>query len=174
MSNRATRELKRKLVWDKRCSNEFSVPVFSHGRSRRERDGISGHYPVHTYLTSLKEELSAILRTSFVQLQVNMYRGMWDSLGWHSDMDLIDQVAIVSLGSSREIRFRRNGCDGECGLVLENGSLLTMGSGMQDDWEHCVPASTDQRGERVSIVFRSFNLNQTLLLRGCEFLVKEE
>ena len=73
--------------------------------------------------------------------------------GWHYDRDWPVQ-AILSLGVSRSFGLRRIDGSHQETLRLAHGDLLFMPAGMQDEWEHCVPAE-DVPGERCSVVFRS-------------------
>lgn len=80
------------------------------------------------------------------------------SMGYHSDQtdDLEDDtgIVIVSLGSTRELRFK-NKADKTClfAVPLEPGSLFYMDQAVQAEWLHAIPA-TGEAGPRISLTFR--------------------
>lgn len=99
------------------------------------------------------EMLKALKRDVGVQFSAVCYQAYMDGAGcdWHHDRDW-DEQAILSLGITRMFGLRRG--NHEELLSLENGDLLVMPSGFQQEWEHCVPEE-DVEGERCSLVFRS-------------------
>lgn len=93
---------------------------------------------------------------------VNGYRDGRDALGWHADdspeMDMDHPIATVSFGATREIWFRQK--DDSSGqavekLTLRNGSAAIMHAGMQRDWQHRIPKSSEAKcGPRISLTYR--------------------
>jgi len=79
-------------------------------------------------------------------------------MGFHSDSaeELAPGtgVAIVSLGSKREIVFRSKADRSrEYRLLLPSGSLLYMQPSSQEEWLHAIPKS-ESVGPRISLTFR--------------------
>lgn len=111
--------------------------------------------------------------TAFDCCFVNGYAHGRQHLGWHADdspeMDMDHPIAVVSLGSEREIWFRQkpsnNALAGDMEhsepaphetQLLGHGSLLLMHAGMQREWQHRIPKSPmgDACGPRLSLTFR--------------------
>ena len=79
-------------------------------------------------------------------------------MGYHSDnTDILTSgtgVAIISLGSTRTLRFK-NKLDPSIivDYVLDDGSLFYMDDAVQRDWLHSIPKS-DTLSPRLSLTFR--------------------
>jgi len=90
---------------------------------------------------------------------LNYYHDGRSSMGFHSDTatgrTAGTGVAIVSLGSAREMKFR-NKQDDEyiSGRLLTPGSLIYLDDATQADWLHAIP-KTEGAGPRISLSFRS-------------------
>lgn len=85
------------------------------------------------------------LGTSFNYVLMNRYEDGSRCVGWHSD-DVRDLespehlIASVSVGAERFFDFRLKSDHAQkVRTPLPNGTLLTMGRGCQELWEHCVP-----------------------------------
>jgi len=72
--------------------------------------------------------------------------------GWHTDSPF-DVQAILSLGVRRTFGIRQPGAE-PVWMSVAHGTLVTMPSGFQAEWEHCIPEE-DAPGERISLVFRT-------------------
>lgn len=112
-------------------------------------------------LISLKRTVEETLGCAFEVAFLNGYENARDHLGWHADnspeMDDTRPIAIVTLGSAREIWF----CPSEnradvTKQVLEHGSLCVMAPGMQDTHLHRIPKASFECGPRISITFRGY------------------
>jgi len=65
-------------------------------------------------------------------------------------------VAIVSLGSVREITYRsKEKHDHNVSYALNSGSLLYMDDAVQEAWLHAIEKVADA-GPRVSLTWRAF------------------
>ncbi|WP_369241765.1 alpha-ketoglutarate-dependent dioxygenase AlkB [Streptomyces sp. R21] len=92
------------------------------------------------------------------------YRDGRDSVAWHGDRigrgareDTM--VAILSVGTPRDLLLRpRHGGD-TVRRPLGHGDLIVMGGSCQRTWEHAVPKSTRATGPRISIQFRPQGVN---------------
>lgn len=127
--------------------------------------------PTISWLWS-KAEMQA--EVGFEVVFLNRYLNERDHLGWHSDnspeMDDGRPIAIISIGTPREIWFRRIPPvikDDGLGLgvsyeptidklMLEHGSLCLMAPGMQDTHQHRIPKSSRACPERISLTFRGY------------------
>lgn len=89
---------------------------------------------------------------------INYYPDGRSKMGFHSDQtDILEAdtgVVIVSLGSTRVLRFRHiDDRDHRVDYPLPSGSLLYMTQEVQGRWQHAIPkADTDQ--DRMSLTFR--------------------
>lgn len=89
---------------------------------------------------------------------LNLYQDGSSRMGFHSDatdnLDVSTGIAIISLGSTRTMVFRRKDDRSiRSEIALTNGSLLVMSAAMQRDWEHSIK-QTDAVGGRISATFR--------------------
>lgn len=88
---------------------------------------------------------------------LNYYQDGSSSMGFHSDsseeLALGTGVAIVSLGSVRNIVYRSKANSTEFSYPLQSGSLLYMSQEMQEHWLHAIP-KVENVGERISLTFR--------------------
>ncbi|BBN80549.1 hypothetical protein PA25_05340 [Pseudoalteromonas sp. A25] len=87
-----------------------------------------------------------------------------ESLGFHSDLPAFgstDVIASISLGAQREFLIRsQNNLSEQQSVTLEHGSLLVMGKGFQDMYEHAVARGAVDMGPRFNISFRQFGYRQ--------------
>ncbi len=88
-----------------------------------------------------------------------LYRDGKDSVAWHGDTigrgrteDTI--VAIVSLGSPRQLLLRPRAGGASVRFQVGHGDLFVMGGSCQRTWEHAVPKSNRPVGPRISVQFR--------------------
>lgn len=87
------------------------------------------------------------------------YRDGRDSVAWHGDRigrgareDTM--VAILSVGSPRDLLLRPMGGGDTVRRPLGHGDLIVMGGSCQRTWEHSVPKTTRAAGPRISVQFR--------------------
>jgi alkylated DNA repair dioxygenase AlkB len=89
---------------------------------------------------------------------INRYRGGDDYISWHSDDDYGNpepDIASITLGAARPFRLRLRADKGRLVEYLpEHGSLLVMRGRTNADWEHMVPKTAKQVGERINLTFR--------------------
>ncbi len=120
--------------------------LLPHPRLAELRDALSTHYA---------DELGEPFATAGLCL----YRDGRDSVAWHGDRfgrsrDEDTMVAIVSLGSSRELALRPRGGGHSRRLTLDHGDLVVMGGSCQRTWDHAIPKVSAPVGPRMSIQFR--------------------
>ncbi|MFJ1735189.1 alpha-ketoglutarate-dependent dioxygenase AlkB [Streptomyces sp. NPDC088254] len=95
----------------------------------------------------------------FVTAGLCHYRDGRDSVAWHGDRigrgsreDTM--VAILSVGSPRDLLLRPVRGGETVRRPLGHGDLIVMGGSCQRTWEHSIPKSTRATGPRISIQFR--------------------
>ena len=94
----------------------------------------------------------------------NLYRDGSDSMGRHADdeSELWDDPHIysVTLGSERVFQIKSKGWKSQdswqrYSLMLEDNSLLMMGSGSQIDYVHSIPKTKKIIWPRINLTFRT-------------------
>jgi alkylated DNA repair dioxygenase AlkB len=192
--------LRDELEWEHRdapryeyyCNDHPKPYVYGVGKGQREYLPRPYHEEILILRQAIQMYATAEFGLSPVVLDVcflNRYLHGRHHLGWHADdspeMDDKRPIAVVSLGSEREIWFRpilgtRCSCCGEMEhdihkmscyvrdsrktvygevekLKLGHGSLLLMAPGMQDTHQHRIPKSDDAKcGERISLTYRGY------------------
>lgn len=125
------------------CAEGEALP---HPILDQARDALTAHY-------------AAELGEPFVTAGLCLYRDGRDSVAWHGDRigrsrDQDTMVAIVSLGSPRDLLLRPRGGGRSLRLAAGHGDLIVMGGSCQRTWDHCVPKTTRLVGPRISVQFR--------------------
>ncbi|TDB81212.1 alpha-ketoglutarate-dependent dioxygenase AlkB [Actinomadura sp. KC216] len=105
------------------------------------------------------EELGEPFRTAGLCL----YRDGRDSVAWHGDRigrgaTVDTMVAILSVGTPRNLLLRPRDGGRTIRHELGHGDLIVMGGSCQRTWEHAIPKSTRATGPRISIQFRPRNV----------------
>ena len=117
----------------------------------------------HPVLTEARDALSAYyareLGEPFATSGLCYYRDGRDSVAWHGDRigrgareDTM--VAILSVGTPRDLLLRPVRGGESVRRPLGHGDLIVMGGSCQRTWEHCVPKTTRSAGPRISVQFR--------------------
>ncbi len=116
--------------------------------------------PWSPLLLQLKTRVERAAAAEFNAVLINLYRDGNDSVAWHSDdereLGPRPLVASLSLGASR--RFELKPRPGKTGTLqhceLDHGTLLIMGAGLQEHWQHRVPKQPAVREPRINLTFR--------------------
>ncbi|MFF0596940.1 alpha-ketoglutarate-dependent dioxygenase AlkB [Streptomyces antibioticus] len=117
----------------------------------------------HPVLEEARAALSAHyageLGEPFVTAGLCHYRDGRDSVAWHGDRSgrgarEDTMVAILSVGTPRDLLLRPAGGGEAVRRPLGHGDLIVMGGSCQRTWEHCVPKSARAAGPRISVQFR--------------------
>ncbi|TMU99398.1 alpha-ketoglutarate-dependent dioxygenase AlkB [Streptomyces sp. DASNCL29] len=117
----------------------------------------------HPVLAEAREALSAYYATElgepFTTAGLCYYRDGRDSVAWHGDRigrgrTEDTMVAILSVGTPRDLLLRPRGGGKAVRRPLGHGDLLVMGGSCQRTWEHAIPKSSRATGPRISIQFR--------------------
>jgi alkylated DNA repair dioxygenase AlkB len=91
----------------------------------------------------------------------NYYDNGKRSIGFHADNEekgSTSCIASVSLGASRTFLFRTTGEKEPCLSLTMNGySLLIMGQGCQENYQHSVPIDKTCKSSRLNLTFRLFD-----------------
>ena len=117
----------------------------------------------HPALVEARAALSAhyadALGEPFRTAGLCLYRDGRDSVAWHGDRigrskDLDTMVAILSVGSPRDLMLRPRGGGASIRVPAGHGDLVVMGGSCQRTWDHCVPKTARFVGPRISVQFR--------------------
>ncbi len=91
---------------------------------------------------------------------INLYRDGNDCMGWHSDneIELDKQKSIVSLslGSTRDLKFKHQTLKINHKIKLMNGDLLIMKPECQYYWLHSLPIRRRIKSSRINLTFRCY------------------
>lgn len=107
----------------------------------------------------LKARIEEQQRFRFNICLCNYYKSGKQTIGYHADNEergSVSCIASISLGDARRFLFKANADGHVTELILEPGSLLIMGPGMQENYKHSVPIEPDV-GDRINLTFRWFD-----------------
>jgi len=115
--------------------------------------------PFSPVLEELKQLVERKTGHFFTTCLLNLYRDGQDSNGWHADdekeLGKNPIIASLSLGAPRFFKFRsKNNKADTRKLLLSPGSLLLMKGSTQHFWQHQLPKTTKNVGERINLTFR--------------------
>ena len=110
-------------------------------------------------LQDVKSAVENTAKVKFTSCLLNLYRSGKDSNGWHSDdekeLGQNPVIASVSLGAGRFFHLRHKiRKDQKHKILLEHGSLLLMQGVTQHFWQHQIPKTAKNIGERINLTFR--------------------
>ncbi len=112
-------------------------------------------------LVTIKEMLEKTCQTKFNSVLLNLYRNGNDSISWHTDdeKELGENPVIVSVsfGATRKFQLRHKETKERIDIELQHGSVLIMQGALQHYWDHQIPKTKKQVGERISLTFRYIN-----------------
>ena len=110
-------------------------------------------------LLELRTQVQAHTGCRFNSVLANQYRDGRDSMGWHADKEAelgTDPcIASLSFGDTRRFCLRHNKNKTRLELNLENGSLLLMTGSLQHHWQHSLPKTATDKGNRINLTFRN-------------------
>jgi alkylated DNA repair dioxygenase AlkB len=114
--------------------------------------------PAPDYLQAMMCRLKECGFGEYDAVLINRYRGGDDYISWHSDDDYGNpepDIASITLGAARPFKLRLRADKGRLEeYVPVHGSLLVMRGRTNADWEHSVPKTAKQVGERINLTFR--------------------
>ena len=124
--------------------------------------------PFSNTLDLLKSRVEQTCAVEFNSALVNLYRNGSDSVGWHADDEkefgVMPSIASLSLGETRRFQLKpkphhfdaASWIKGKRAInfQLQDGDLLLMGPGVQENWLHAVPKETRECDVRINLTFR--------------------
>jgi hypothetical protein len=111
--------------------------------------------PWTSTLLEIKKRIEAV-QGDYNYCLLNRYRTGLDSMGWHADdePEMGDVIGSLSLGATRKFRIRHNLTRETQTFLAGNGTLIIMAGTMQQHWQHAVPKTKLNVGERINLTFR--------------------
>jgi alkylated DNA repair dioxygenase AlkB len=110
------------------------------------------------WMDSVRAAVEQATGHPFNRALVNYYRHGRDSVDWHADdepeLGVEPLVASLSLGAERVFQLRHNQSKERLSVSLPHGSLLLMGAGIQDHWQHRLAKVSGLEQSRVNFTFR--------------------
>jgi len=110
-------------------------------------------------LKMVKDRLESLLSRTFRVCLCIRYKSGEVGAGLHTDMPEFGPVSfltVISLGAEREFLFKSKSDGEEYRIMLNQGSLLTMGDHCQERYEHGLPEDPACTQPRVSLSYRVF------------------
>ena len=150
--------LRAEVAWEASMSARETA---SFGRPYNYAQMVYPARPMHPRLVPVVEALAAELGIAFNNCLLNYYPDERSKMGFHSDdvseLEEGTGVAIVSLGATRRLSFRRRDApDVRAAFSLEGGSLLFMPHAVQHEWAHALKRQRPPAGPRISLTWRCF------------------
>lgn len=143
-----------KIIPVPRLQNWFGDPATSYTYSGIRLQAVS--FP--DWMEQLRLSVEGQTGQRFNRALVNYYRHGRDSVDWHADdekeLGPAPVIASVSLGAERVFQLRHNLSREKLAISLPHGSLLLMGAGIQQHWQHRLAKVGDLQEPRVNFTFR--------------------
>ncbi|MDB2533974.1 alpha-ketoglutarate-dependent dioxygenase AlkB [Porticoccaceae bacterium] len=143
-----------KIIPVPRLQNWFGDPATSYTYSGICLQAVS--FP--DWMEQLRLSVEGQTGQPFNRALVNYYRHGRDSVDWHADdekaLGPAPVIASVSLGAERVFQLRHNLSREKLSISLPHGSLLLMGAGIQQHWQHRLAKVGDLQEPRVNFTFR--------------------
>lgn len=109
-------------------------------------------------LLDIKKEIEPKCNVKFNSVLLNLYRDGNDSISWHTDAEKElgknPVIASVNFGATRRFQLRHIQTNERIEIELKHGSLLIMKGELQHYWQHQVPKTKREIGERINLTFR--------------------
>ena len=142
-----------------RLQNWFGDPNTSYTYSRIRLQAVV--FP--GWMEQLRVNVERETEKPFNRALVNYYRDGKDSVDWHADdeasLGFEPLIASVSVGAERVFQLRHNVTKEKIKINLPHGSLLLMGAGIQEHWQHSVAKVKQLDDPRVNFTFRNMASN---------------
>ena len=149
------------------CAWEQKPGIFGHMQPRLIASygdtGVSYRYSGVDYaalswtdtLLKIKNRIEAV-QGEYNFCLLNRYRSGSDSMGWHGDdePEMGNVIGSLSLGATRKFRIRHNITRETQTFLAGSGTLIIMAGTMQQHWQHEVPKTKLNVGERINLTFR--------------------
>lgn len=110
-------------------------------------------------LLEIKSKIESASEVVFNSVLLNYYRTGKDSVSWHSDdepeLGKNPIIGSVSFGAKRLFQLKHiTKKNLRESIELTSGSFLLMKGSTQHFWQHQIPKTTKQIGERINLTFR--------------------
>ena len=109
-------------------------------------------------LIEIKQAIESKCIGVFNSVLLNLYRNGNDSISWHTDAEKElgnnPVIASVNFGATRTFQLRHQTTKQKIDLKLKDGSLLIMRGELQHYWQHQVPKTSKDVGQRINLTFR--------------------
>jgi len=147
-------------VWDKIHPLPRLTCFFSDNQTGYHYSGqTTPGNPWPTELLEIRAKLETQCGCVFGACLGNLYRSGNDTVGWHRDNDHIFNtkliIASLSVGCTRRFRMRNRATGEKEDFELAAGSLLIFTDEHVSSWEHQVPRTAKETGQRINFTFRS-------------------
>ncbi|MDN3203883.1 alpha-ketoglutarate-dependent dioxygenase AlkB [Algoriphagus sediminis] len=113
-------------------------------------------------MSVLKRRIEGYTGQSFATCVCIYYPDGNAGVDYHSDQVAFGDtniIASISLGEERLFQLREKQTGKVYDLILGNGSLLVMGNGTQDRYEHALPINPTYKRPRINLTFRKFGFD---------------
>ncbi len=109
-------------------------------------------------LLEIKKKIE-VVQGEYNYCLLNRYRNGQDSMGWHADdePEMGNVIGSLSLGATRKFRIRHNVTRETKTFLAGHGTLIVMAGTMQQYWQHEVPKTKQDVGERINLTFRKIS-----------------
>ena len=111
-----------------------------------------------SWMEDLRRRVELSTGETFNAILINYYRDGKDSNDWHSDdekeLGAYPVIASVSIGAERVFHLRHKVTKQKLKMNLPHGSLLLMGAGVQEYWQHKLSKTSLQIGPRINLTLR--------------------
>lgn len=110
-------------------------------------------------LLTIKKKIENLSGVTFNSVLLNLYRSGTDGVAWHSDdepeLGVNPIIGSLSLGQARIFQLRHRQAPRQThNILLAHGDYLLMKGPMQHHWQHQIPKSKKNLGERINLTFR--------------------
>lgn len=110
------------------------------------------------WIDLIRHNVESQTGAAFNRALVNYYRDGADSVDWHADdepeLGSEPIIASLSLGVERVFQLRHRLTKQRISISLPHGSLLMMGAGIQNYWQHRIAKVANLQEPRVNFTFR--------------------
>lgn len=111
-------------------------------------------------LKRLKDRIEPVAQREYRVCRCIHYKDGGSGCDFHADYPAygdLSSIASISLGEEREFLLRKIEDHSDLyRLTLGDGSLLIMGEGCQERYEHALPANDKYKSPRINLTFRPF------------------
>ncbi len=111
-------------------------------------------------LKTLKDRIECVAEREFRACRCIYYKNGESGADFHADFPAYGElscIASINLGEEREFLFRKIEDHTDIyRLTLGDGSLLIMGQGCQERYEHALPTNDKYKNPRINLTFRPF------------------